>query len=290
MPQVEVFFEAAATLGEGPRWDHRTNELHWVDIERGEIHRLCADTSEHRVVTVGQSVGAAVPRRNDNGWIAGVRDGIVLLDGDGVVERSVAVDDARPSHRMNDGACDVAGRFWAGTMNEEAGPASDALFCIEPDLAVATVVSQVGLSNGLGWSPDNSTMYRVDTAARTLFCCEYLVDTGERGPERPLVVVDEADGVPDGIAVDASGCIWIALWDGWALRRYTSEGKLDAVLTVPVARPTSCVFGGADYRTMFVTTARTGLADDELKQQPWAGHVLSYEVDEPGLPTNFFAA
>ena len=286
--QSAVYFEAAAQLGEGPRWDERTNELHWVDIERGEIHRRGHGTGEHHVVTVGQSVGAAVPLSEGGGWIAGVRDGVVIVGSDGEIRRSVLVDSQRTSHRMNDGACDASGRFWTGTLDEDHGPASDALYRVDTDLMVEKMVDGIGLSNGLAWSPDNSTMYRVDSAAGVIFRAEFFAQSGALGAAATFAVVDAADGEPDGITVDADGCVWVALWDGWALRRYTPTGELDCVLTLPVARPTSCVFGGADLDTLFITTARTGLGADALHGQPWAGHILSCTPGPRGLPTNYF--
>ncbi|MEY2424733.1 MAG: hypothetical protein QOI61_305 [Actinomycetota bacterium] len=288
IPAATVYFEAAAQLGEGPRWDERTNELHWVDIERGEIHRLHHGTGEHRVVTIGQSVGAAVPLREGSGWIAGVREGVAVIGYDGEVRRTVRVDAERPSHRMNDGACDTAGRFWTGTLDEDHGPPSDALYRVDHDLAVQTVVEGIGLSNGLAWSPDDSAMYRVDSAAGVIFRTEFAAESGTLGAQAPFVVVDQTDGEPDGITVDAEGGVWVALWDGWALRRYSPAGELDAVVPVPVARPTSCTFGGTDLATLFITTARTGLDDDALRDQPWAGHVLSCTTGARGMPTNYF--
>jgi sugar lactone lactonase YvrE len=287
---VELYYEAGAALGEGPRWDPRTNELHWVDIERGEIHRLEHDTRRHHCVSVGQSVGAAVPLRNGDGWIAGLRDGVAIVGRDGRVVESVPVDAARPRHRMNDGACDTAGRFWTGTLDEDHGPASDALYRVDHDLAVESVVTGIGLSNGLAWSPDDATMYRVDSALGSVFRCDFDAASGTRGAEEVLAVIDAADGEPDGITVDRDGFVWVALWDGWALRRLSPSGDVDAVVQVPVARPTSCTFGGPDLDTLFVTTARIGLAQDALREQPWAGHILSWTPGVSGLPLTFFGA
>jgi sugar lactone lactonase YvrE len=289
MSEAHLFFEAGATLGEGPRWDHRTNELHWVDIERGEIHRLGFGSQEHRVVSVGRSVGSAVPLADGDGWIAGLRDGVAVIAYDGDVRRFVPVDAERPRHRMNDGACDSSGRFWTGTLDEDHGPPSDVLYRVGPDLSVDAVVQGIGLSNGIAWSPDGQTMYRVDSASGTIFRGDFHADSATLSHEQPLVVIDASVGEPDGITVDADGYIWAALWDGWALRRYAPTGELDYDLRVPVARPTSCVFGGPDLATLFITTARTGLSDDDLAAQPWAGHILSCTPPVGGLPTNFFS-
>ncbi len=290
MSDVHLFFEACATLGEGPRWDHRTNELHWVDIERGEIHRLTYGSDEDRVVSVGQSVGSAVPRCDGDGWIAGLRDGIALFGHGGKVERFVPVDAERTAHRMNDGVCDSSGRFWTGSLNEEEGPASDVLYRVGPDLSVHEMVQGIGLSNGLAWSPDDQTMYRVDSAIGTVFRSDFLARSATLSHEEPLIVINATLGEPDGITVDADGYIWVALWDGWALRRYSPTGELDYEVSVPVARPTSCVFGGPDLDTLFITTARTGLSEQDLVAQPWAGHILSYTPGVVGLPTRFFGA
>lgn len=285
---IEVFAQSANALGEGPRWVGSRSELHWVDIHRGEIHTMAVGGT-HRVVRLGQTVGAVVPRRDGAGWIAGLRDGVALLDSGGVIERVVAVDD-RPSHRMNDGVCDAAGRLWIGTLDEDHAGHTDRVYVVSHDLVVRVAVDDVGLSNGIGWSPDGQTMYRVDSARGAIYACTFDPGSGERGGEEVLAEIPSHEGEPDGLTVDAEGFVWVAVWDGWELRRYAPDGAVDRVVAVPVARPTSCVFGGADLSTLYVTSARTGLSAADLLAQPWAGHVLACAPGIAGMPTNLFGA
>lgn len=282
-------FAAGAELGEGARWRRDTGAVQWVDITRGEIHVLEVETGHYSVVRVDEVVGAAVPRRNGDGWVVGLRDGVAVLDGAGRVVDRVAIDAERPTHRMNDGLCDTAGRLWIGTLDEAGGGFADAVFRISPDLTVSLAVEGVGLSNGIGWSPDDSTMYRVDSARGAVYSCDFDVAGGTRGHEEIFTTVDPADGEPDGLTVDSEGFVWVAVWDGWHVRRYRPDGSLDFVLEMPVARPTSCVFGGADMKTLFVTTASVGLSAASRASQPWAGHVLACRTAVRGLPTNAFA-
>ncbi len=289
---LDVVAPANATLGEGPFWDDRNDTLHWVDIDRGVIHRLDATTGQERTVSVGQAVGSAVPLTQGRGWIAGVRDGVALIDDDGTIVALVDVERDRPTHRMNDGACDSHGRFWTGTMDEQRVPGMSALYCVRSEgdaLAIDVKVSGVSLSNGIGWSPDDTTMYYVDTPTGGLDQFSFDATTGSIHDRRRLVDIALTDGVPDGLAVDADGCIWLALWQGRSIRRYTPDGALDQVVDLPVSQVTSCAFGGSDRRTLFITSASTGLSPSQLVREPLAGAVFALDTDVAGVPVARFA-
>lgn len=284
----EVYFRTPMLLGEGPFWDDASQELLWVDIPRGEIHRHDDATGAHAVVSVNESVGAAVPVADGSGWIVGLRSGVALIDADGVQQKFVAIDADRPTHRMNDGKCDAAGRFWTGTLNEEAGDPCDALFRVDADLRVEQVRTEVALSNGIAWSPQNDRMYRVDSARHLVFVADFDLATGVSDNERVFLDLGDTEGEPDGMTVDAAGDVWIAMWDGWCVRRYDPEASFVASYRVPVARPTSCAFGGAAFGTLFVTSASIGLTDDDRRAQPHAGSVFALSDLGPGLPAHKF--
>ena len=279
---AQIYFEARAGLAEGPVWDHRTNELHWVDIERGEIHRRAHASGEHVVVRLDESVGAAVPTASGDGWIVGLRSGVALVGFDGSVRHRVDIDHERQRHRMNDGACDARGRFWTGTLNEEDGEPCDSLYCVGTDWRVWEAQSGIGLSNGLAWSPDNAVMYRVDSKRGLIFASDFDASVGQRANERVLVDLSEEHAEPDGLTVDASGALWVAMWDGWRVDRYSHAGELIRSLELPVARPTSVAFGLDDLSTLFITTASKGASQEH------AGAIFRVDVDTPGLPANWF--
>jgi sugar lactone lactonase YvrE len=282
--RADLVHDAHAQLGEGPIWDARAGELLWVDIMAGIVHRLDPATSADRALDAGQPVGAVVPRAS-GGYALALRDGYAVADDAGV--RLVApVDEGRRDLRMNDGACDSAGRFWAGTMHLDEVHGAGALYRLDADGAVETMLAGVTISNGIGWSPDDTRMYYVDTPTRGLDAFDFDAAEGAISNRRRIATVDESDGFPDGLAVDAEGCIWVALWEGWAVRRYSPGGELLAVVDVPAARVTKPAFGGPGLDRLYVTTAAPDAADHA---QPHAGGVFSADPGVRGLPPGTYA-
>lgn len=230
-----------AELGEGPCWDAARGHLLWVDIRRGELHVW--DGGAHEVTRVGAPLGAAVPT-DDGDVLLAFADRLALLSGG-----TLASVPHGESMRLNDGACDAQGRFWVGSMRRDEDDRRDAaLYRFDGELV--RVLDGVSLSNGLGWSPDGACMYYIDTHRRTVDVFDYDGDLSNR---RPLATID--DGFPDGLTVDDEGAVWVALWGGSAVHRFTPDGELDRVLELPALNVTSCCFGGSDRRTLFITTA-----------------------------------
>jgi len=182
-----------------------------------------------------------------------------------------------PQNRMNDGKCDPAGRFWAGTMSETDDPGAGSLYRLNLDRSVTKVVSGVTISNGLGWSPDATIMYYVDSLAHGLDGFDFSVDSGEVTARRRIAEIPEEVGLPDGITVDEQGYIWVALHSGGALHRYSPEGDLEARIELPVALVTSCAFGGPDYHDLYITTAV-----DPARDEPLAGSIFRYRAPVGG--------
>jgi sugar lactone lactonase YvrE len=253
----------AATLGEGPCWDSATGSLYWVDIPVGQVHRLAGDGA-HRRWDVGQAVGAVVVRAS-GGLLLAARDGFLTLDPvTGEVAPLVALG-LPEGVRMNDGACDRAGRFFAGSMADDEAPGRGTLYRLDPDHSVAEVIAGVTISNGIGWSPDGSRMYYVDSPTRRVDVLDYDPATGAIAGRRPFASIDAGEAIPDGLAVDAEGCVWVALWDGGAVLRFGPDGRLRDSLELPAPRVTSCAFGGPDLETLYITTAAgPGRAGGEL--------------------------
>jgi len=244
----------AATLGEGPVWDDQAEVLYWLDIPESRVHRLDADGS----VTswdVGQPVGAAVPRAS-GGLVVAVRDGFMALDlASGELAMLAAVEQDRPENRMNDGSCDRAGRFYAGTMADDERPAAGALYRLDPDLSVTTLFTGVGISNGIGWSPDERLMYYTDSHTHQVDVFDYDPATGAIDGRRRFAAVGGGDAVPDGLTVDADGGVWVAVWGGGAVLHHDPGGRVRETIELPAEHVTSCAFGGPGLDRLYITTA-----------------------------------
>jgi len=270
---AEPAIDARADLGEGPVWDANHSCLVWVDILRGELH---IESTQPRTISIDDHLGAALPAV-DGGWLLAVQDGFALLDQAGRVTPFLSVHGgARPELRFNDAKVDPAGRAWAGTLDYDEQGGAGALYRLDAGPVASTVLTGVGISNGLDWSPDRQRFYYVDTLARTLRAFDYTDDTGTLGAEQILVELPAGHGYLDGLCVDDQGCIWVAIWDGGCVRRYTPDGRLDTIIDVPVDRPTSCCL---DPRgTLYITSATQGLTSEQLARTPHAGAIFAIDV------------
>jgi sugar lactone lactonase YvrE len=264
-------------LSEGPRWDAEREELLWVDIVGSQLHRATFGTDgllhEAASIQFDRFVGAVAPAA-EGGYVLAAGPGFLFADMSGTVRELAQPEAGRSDVRMNDGACDPQGRFWAGTMAHDESPGAGVLYRLELDGSCTTVLSGLTISNGLGWSPDGTTMYLADSGTGRIDAFDFDGATGEISGRRTIVGVTEAGVAPDGLTVDESGHLWVALWGGGALRHYSPQGSLLSTVPVPVDRPTSCSFGGPDRATLFITTARHGLDELALARQPDAGRVF----------------
>ncbi len=286
--QVEVAVAGPTETGEGPIWDDIAGELRWVDIPVGLIHRWRPGTTAVSTIVVGQPVSAVALRRT-GGLVAAVRDGFALVDDEsGTVELRRPVETDRPGNRMNDGKCDSAGRFWAGTMALDSRPGAGSLYRLDPDLTVTIVLTDVSVSNGLGWAPDDRTMYYVDSPERSIDAFDFDLERGLLTNRRRLAAIEAEAGMPDGLVVDSAGFVWVALWGGGAIRRYSPAGDLVDSIRLPATQLTSCTFGGPELRDLYVTSASGGLPADERRLQPHAGAIFRIRVDVPGIPAARF--
>lgn len=268
MNAVERVRVPLSRLGEGPCWVD--GSLLWVDISAGQVHRYDPVGGSHDTADVGQAVGALVPRAG-GGLVLAARDGFAAFDLDtGAFELIAAVETDRPGNRMNDGKCDRAGRFFAGTKADDDTTGAGALYCLEIG-GVRQVLDKVSISNGIGWSPDERLMYYVDTPTGRIDVFDYDAATGGLAQRRRFVDIPEDCGLPDGLCVDADGAVWIALWGGGAVHRYRADGGLDRVLRLPVSDVTCCAFGGADLDVLYITTARTDEPESGALFRCWPG-------------------
>ena len=282
---IEVVTAAGAELGEGPVWDARSGRLAWVDITARLLHLTDPDGATD-TIDVPLPVGAVAPRAA-GGYVAALQDGFWVI-GDGPARRIAAIPDARPGLRCNDGKCDPAGRFWAGTMADDQAPGAGALYRLDPDGRVTRVLGGITVSNGLAWSRDGRTMYYVDTPTQRVDAFSYDPATGEVGDRRPEVTVPPEAGAPDGMTIDADGGLWVALWGGAAVHRYV-DGRLERVVELPVSQPTSCCFGGDNLDELYVTSARQGLSAGQLRAEPLAGALFRFRPGVRGFAAAVFA-
>jgi sugar lactone lactonase YvrE len=265
-------------LSEGPRWHEERQELLWVDILGRQIHRgrLATDGSLDRVVTISldRHVGAVAPAL-DGGYVVAAGPGFLFVDEDGSVQELAQPEAGRTDVRMNDGACDPQGRFWAGTMAYDESPGAGVLYRLELDGSCTTVLTGLTIANGIGWSGDGRTMYLNDSGTGCVEAFRFDEATGAITNRRTLVRSTQPGIVPDGLTVDQEDGIWVALWGGGTVNRYAPDGSLLARVELPVERPTSCAFGGPDRATLFVTTAREGLDAAARARQPDCGRVFA---------------
>lgn len=284
---VELVQAVRADLGEGPVWDSRTGELIWVDIIAAVVHRFEPASGVDRALTVGQPVGAACPRAS-GGYVLALRDGIALFGDDGELTFIAGIEADVGANRFNDAKCDPAGRLWAGTVRFDGQPGG-ALYRIDPDHRATRVVPGLGLSNGIGWSPDGTAMYLIDTLAGGLDVFEFDAGTGSLDGRRRLVTFPAGQGLPDGMTVDSEGFLWVAIYGGGVVRRYEPGGEPALEIEIPASQPTSCAFGGPDLGDLYITSATQFLSPDRLAREPSAGGLFRCRPGTVGLPAVAFA-
>ncbi len=290
MDAVELALDARADLGEAPVWDDRAGLLVWVDITAGRVHRFDPVFRRDETFDTGQPVGAAVPTADGRIALA-LRNGFSLIDlSTGRLEPVAALEADDPRTMMNDGKCDPAGRFWAGTKDIEGRRPLGSLYRLDLDGTAVRVLRDVTVSNGLGWSPDGRTMYYIDSPTHAIDAFDFEPETGSVSHRRRLVAFPQRWGLPDGMTVDEEGFLWVAFWGGAAVRRIAPDARIELVVDFPVSQVTSCAFGGADLADLYVTSARDSLTDAQLADQPTAGGLFRLQPGVAGLPSHPFVS
>ncbi len=287
--QVDVAVDIHAEVGEGPHWDAATQSLWFVDLTGGTVCRYDRVSGTVTTFSVGQEVGAVLPRRA-GGLVLAVRDGIASASetGDGF-RLDVPVERDNRGNRMNDAKCDPVGRLFAGTTAFDFATGAGALYRIDLDWSCEAVVRGVTTSNGTAWAPDGTLMYFIDSATQAVDVFDYDVSTGSCSERRRLVTIEPGDGIPDGMTVDAEGNLWVACFGSGAVRCYAPSGKQVGEITFPVSQVTSCAFGGSDWSELFVTSARYRLSAEQLTAEPLAGATFVCRPGVVGIPASSFA-
>lgn len=285
-PTVSIALETRARLGEGPVWDDLTQTLYWVDIYNHRVHQFFPDLGTLRTFDVGETVGCLAVAGPEK-LLVGLRHHLAYLDTtSGEIQRLVAVEEDKPRNRLNDGKCDPQGRLWIGSTSRDEGQA--ALYRYDPDGSLHLMERDLTISNGLGWSPDGRTFYLTDSPERTIYAYDFEGGSGTISNRRTFVELTDAESVPDGLAVDVEGHVWSAQWDGWCLIRFAPDGREVLRVPVPVRRPTSCSFGGAERRRLYVTSASIDMSEQEIEENVCAGDLLQLDPGVAGLPLHRF--
>jgi sugar lactone lactonase YvrE len=284
MQKLRCLLEAKAELGEGPRWHAGEQRLYWVDIALNELHRLDPETGRDECRMFDAPVGCFA-FTDDGGFILAMKDGFALLsDFHGEPEPfGPQIFAGEPDLRFNDGRTDPQGRFWAGSVNMAKSARNAALYRLDHDGTVMEIEGGMLTCNGAAFSPDGKRFFHADTPSHAVRVYDFDGQAGTITNSRIFHQFPMGEGRPDGASVDEEGCYWTALFDGGRVVRLSPAGEIVADVPLPAKRPTMICFGGPDYRTAFVTTARTGLSDKELKDNPLSGSIFSFQLDVPGI-------
>jgi sugar lactone lactonase YvrE len=281
---LRTLVTATAQVGEGPVWVDSVQQLLWVDIVLGQIHSSGLEGAT-TTVQAPTMVGAVAPRCT-GGLVAATREGIAIISADGRFENRLPM--LASGQRMNDAKCDSQGRLWAGSTDMAFATGLGALHVLFPDWTVRTLLEGLTLPNGLGWSPDDRTFYLADSMEHVIWAFDFDPAAAALSRRRMLRRFDRSQGMPDGLCVDASGCLWIAMWGGGRIIALAPSGEVISEIVLPVHQPSSCAFAGRNLDRLCITSAREGLglADDDPAPD---GSVLCVEgIGARGMHTAAF--
>jgi sugar lactone lactonase YvrE len=284
-------------LGEGAFWDAGRGLLWWLDVPLpSTLMSLDPATGAVQRWEMPEMITSLRAKKDGSGLLVACHSGISSFDyATGTLTHLLDPEPQKPYNRSNDGGTDARGRFWFGTMQNNIAPdgsgidivgTSGTLYRLDPDLTLTPFETGIMISNTVCWSPDNRTMYFCDTATGAISAYDFDLDDGVISNKREFARFDR--GAPDGSCVDADGCLWNARWDGNCVVRFNPRGEVDTVLDLPVAKVTSCAFGGAALDTLYITTARYGMSEDELAAAPHSGDLFSCRPGATGLPAPEF--
>lgn len=282
---LKLVLDAKATLGEGALWHPDEQKLYWVDIEGRILHIYDPATGEDRELPTGEKVGTVVPVAGGGALVA-LQNGIHKIDTRTGELTFVVNAEKDPGIRYNDGKCDPAGRLWVGTM---AGENEAALYRVDRDGQIHLLLDSVTCSNGIVWTADKKTMYYVDTPTGKVMGFDYDNAAGAISNPRVAVKVPPGMGSPDGMTIDEEGKLWVAHWGGSCVVRWDPlTGKMLRKIDVPGPHTTSCAFGGENLDVLYITTAREGLSEEQLRKYPLSGGLFSIKPGVRGVPAEFY--
>ena len=289
MAAAECVLECADALGECALWCTRTRRLWWVDIRAPSLQSYEPGSGEHGVYRLPGRAAGCFAVRESGGYLLALDNTLVAYDtSTGVQQRIADPEPGKPRNRLNDGRCDRRGRFWVGSM-EVAPPGvapgeHGSLYRVGADRTASRMLSGLQIPNSIAFSPDDRTFYFSDTRKKLIWSFDFDIDTGDIAKRRVFADTRDHPGGPDGACVDAEGCLWSAEYRGGRVVRYTPDGSIDTVISLPVTQATSCAFGGEALDTLYITTARQNLTPEQLAAQPLAGALFAARPGVRGLP------
>jgi len=288
--KAELYIQAENDLGEGPLWDFKNNNLLWVDIEKKLLCISDIRKKDLLEVEFNSRLSAVALTTTANLYLLASETGIHLYDLKNRESKEIANPEKDiENNRFNDGKCDLAGRFWIGSMDMDVKSGAGSLYCLEGFNAPQRKLEHLTISNGMDWSLDKKQMYFIDTSDYEVTCFDYNVETGSICNPRRVITVPKKYGAPDGMCIDAEGMLWIAHWAGGNVSRWNpKDGKLLETVRVPAPHVTSCCFGGENLDILFITTARKGLNPQQLKDYPQSGGIFLVKPGVKGVKTNLF--
>ena len=283
MAIAELALDAKVFLGEGPLWDAEQHKLWWINIFEGELFCFDPGSGDNQRYEMGQQIGTVVQQKS-GGLAVALENGFYSFDPQTAKLTPIADPESdKPGNRFNDGKCDPAGRFWAGTMEKAEDQATGALYCLSGTGDCSRKQTGIFISNGITWTRDRQTMYYIDSPTRKVDAFDFDVASGDLANRRTVIEIPEGLGYPDGMAIDCNDHLWVAMWGGWCVAKFDPQsGELLEKIDLPVANVTACAFAGDNLDELYITTARKGNTEEELEKQPHAGSLFHARVDVQG--------
>jgi len=286
---VHCVVDCHNTLGEAPLWDVRGQALYWADILGKRLHRLDPASGEIKHWAMPERM-SSFALREQGGLVAAFASGLAFYDpGSGHIDWIARPEAHLPGNRFNEGKVDRMGRFWIGTMDDGAAKQHTAsLYRLDPDLSLHTMLGDIGIANGFVFSRENDRFWFTDSLDQQISIFDYEHVTGAISNRRIFAETTGTDCTPDGATLDAEGYLWAAMWDGWKIIRFAPDGWIDREIRLPVSKPTSCMFGGPELRTLYVTSAALDITGEALAAEPQAGGLFAVDAGVAGLPESRF--
>ncbi|MBT8288153.1 MAG: SMP-30/gluconolactonase/LRE family protein [Bacteroidia bacterium] len=287
--EAKLEFKYKAQLGEGAFWNHRDQNLYWVDILDNKLHIYDPQTKRNRSLFTSSMVGTVVPATDSTAVIALV-DGIYIINTiNGKETRLSYVESDTKENRFNDGKCDPLGNLWVGSMHMPETSPNGNLYKVEANGTTSKMKDDITISNGIVWTSNNKTMYYIDTPTLQIKAFDFDPETATITNERVAVQVSREDGFPDGMAIDENDNLWVGLWNGNAVAQYDPlSGALMRKVWVPAHNVTACAFGGENLDILYITTASVDMSVEEIKKFPLAGSIFKVNPGVSGVKSAFF--
>lgn len=282
-------YKVEANLGEGAIWNYKTHELYWIDIEGRQLNIYNPKSKINKVLNTESRIGTVVPFTEDEALIA-LENGVHKIDiQTGKSNLFTDMKSELLGSRLNDGKCDPSGRFWVGSMHLEQETGKANLYTITSENILQKKIDSVTISNGIVWTSDKKTMYYIDTPTSTIKEFDYNNETGEISNGKIAVKIPIKFGFPDGMTIDEENMLWVGMWNGNAVIRFNPKtGKVISKIEVPAHNITSCAFGGENLETLYITSARIDMTEEELIKYPLAGSLFSINPGVKGVKSNFY--